>query len=358
MSGITPIIDTLLPQVLGKRADFPPPRELNQPVRPISPGDALKAVHSDSRLDARQTSPLLDPSGKLAHRDAARSPPVPLPEPSSQASTRTHFSASARTIAEVLSRFPAPPSVIKPPLPLMTPDQSASPEQVARLLQSSVRDSGLFYESHLARWYRGAMTRQQLEAEPQMLRRPVAAPPAPAGGAPVAADAAQSASAERLEAPFQAVEAGASRALAAGGATASLDEALQGIVRHQLEMLVTPVLRWEGDIWSGLFLSLVMQLPQERGETPSREGGDEREQGGGEDAWQSRLSLRVAGLGDLEARLSLRGDRLELALASSQEDTVRRLDDERGDLQSRLEGCGFTDVRLKVTLSTPEEEER
>lgn len=33
-----------------------------------------------------------------------------------------------------------------------------------------MRDSGLFYEAHLSRWYRGEVSRQQLEQEPQMWR--------------------------------------------------------------------------------------------------------------------------------------------------------------------------------------------
>ena len=41
---------------------------------------------------------------------------------------------------------------------------------LADRLQTAIRDSGLFYESHLSRWYRGELSRQQLEREPQMLR--------------------------------------------------------------------------------------------------------------------------------------------------------------------------------------------
>ena len=35
-------------------------------------------------------------------------------------------------------------------------------------LEASIRDSGLFYESHLKRWFQGETPRQQLLREPQM----------------------------------------------------------------------------------------------------------------------------------------------------------------------------------------------
>ena len=59
MSGITPILDTLLHQVLGKRVDVPVARQTPEPVRPLSPAEAPPAVRSDSRLDPR-TAPLPD----------------------------------------------------------------------------------------------------------------------------------------------------------------------------------------------------------------------------------------------------------------------------------------------------------
>ncbi|HSP58322.1 MAG TPA: flagellar hook-length control protein FliK, partial [Halomonas sp.] len=180
MSGITPLIDTLMHQVLGKRVDTPPPRELNQPVKPIAPADAPKALHSDSRLDSR------GPSASL--NEITRALRAPLNSPAGlrpggeipSASTQTHFTATARTIADLLIRFPAPPSVVRLPQPLMPAGDSMPPAQVAERLQGSVRDSGLFYESHVARWYRGELPREQLQREPQMWRTQTFVPTPPA----------------------------------------------------------------------------------------------------------------------------------------------------------------------------------
>ena len=46
MSGINTLIDTLMHSVLGKRVDIPLQKELNAPVRPISPSDAPLAVRA------------------------------------------------------------------------------------------------------------------------------------------------------------------------------------------------------------------------------------------------------------------------------------------------------------------------
>ena len=62
MSGINLLIDTLMHQVLGKRGE-PAPRVLNEPVRPVDPGAGPKALHSDSRLDARSDARLSNLTG-------------------------------------------------------------------------------------------------------------------------------------------------------------------------------------------------------------------------------------------------------------------------------------------------------
>ncbi|QHC50384.1 hypothetical protein EKK97_13445 [Billgrantia tianxiuensis] len=199
MSGITPLLDTLLHQVLGKRVDTAPPRELTEPVRPVDPGEGPRALHSDSRLEGRRpaTAPL---QGASTHAQRGDGQLLRGDTPQAPASFQTHFSPSARTIADLLLRFPAPPSVLSAKAPLMNAGETPGASTLADRLQSSVRDSGLFYESHLARWYRGEMSRQQLGNEPQMLRTQRFAPavsttsgaPMQAANAAVAASNAQS----------------------------------------------------------------------------------------------------------------------------------------------------------------------
>src|SRR5690606_17659931 len=137
----------------GRRVEVPPNQVLNEPVRPLHPGEALPALRSDSRLDPR-APPLADVMPRSA-------PPLPAPAapapPAEGMSARTHFSAAAKAIAEVLSRFPAPPSAIRPAAPLL--DTAPAPEvavtALTQRLRASIEHSGLFYQAHLARWHRG-----------------------------------------------------------------------------------------------------------------------------------------------------------------------------------------------------------
>ncbi|MFP4262391.1 MAG: flagellar hook-length control protein FliK [Halomonas sp.] len=394
MSGITPLLDTLLHQVLGKRVDTPPPRDLNQPVKPTSPAEAPRALHSDSRLDARPGAA----SSQRTHRTSPQPPPDPALYPRQEGtpptSSQTHLSSAGRTIADLLMRFPAPPSTLSTRAPLVTTGQAADPAQVAARLEGSVRDSGLFYESHLNRWYKGELPRQQLEREPQMWRTlrfsPSAAPGAaetrllarplpPAGGPPQAtppaadpgsttpptpapsvaspAPAPAGTSVPTSEATGRPAQAGTAEPTAmrppALAARDPVHESLQGIVRHQLEMLVTPTLRWEGDVWSGLFMALLIQPPV--GERASRD--EEQEAPPGEDArrtWRSDIDLEVQGAGRVKASVWMQDTRLEIDMRVADPETLTRLQEGRAPLEARLGAHGFEEVGVTLERLTTE----
>lgn len=346
MSGITPILDTLLHQVLGRRVDIPLVRSTPEPVRPPEAGGLVQAVRSDSRLDPRAPLPELPGAGGRAHPGAAPT----RAGPAESGSVRTHFSAAARTIADLLVRYPAPPSAIRPPAPLLAPGDGDGAERLARQLRASVDRSGLFYESHLGSWLRGKLSVEQLAREPQMtLTRTPPPATATAGGM-------QSASAPAA-APPVASPAGAGGNSGQPGPSvrvpvdAAANETLQGLLRHQLEMLATPVLRWEGEVWPGIAVALMVQAPPlaPRREDPGEEGeGSKREREREEGSWHSRLVLRLGGLGEIDARLQLRGERLDLFLGTPSGDVAKRLEGSADRLRERLRGHGFREVLLKV----------
>ncbi|MFC3285453.1 flagellar hook-length control protein FliK [Litchfieldella rifensis] len=427
MSGITPILDTLLHQVLGKRVDIPVSRPLNEPVKPLNPADALRAVRSDSRLDARQ--PPLAPLSGVAAREVPRQGASLPAQGSAPPSTSTHFSPAATTIADILVKFPAPPSVIKPVSPLMPlPEAAPSTSLLASRLQASISESGVFYESHLNKWFRGELPRQALEHEPQMWRTrmlrslprepvlvgpfrpaPTPLPPAPwmpsaAGGTTIMVGGTTSpsprdtilsgaGSATRepgraatattatttLAAPPMSGDARSTVTSSAPGASPSsittsmppatsaelpvtslpddsVSDALQGIVRHQLEMLVTPVLRWEGDVWSGIFMALMIHVPEEtfsQRQAPQQEAGGD-EEGQSESAWHSELTLKVESLGTIGVSLRLEDRRLALTLTTESTSAVMHLERGQAVLRERLEHCGLDDVALRVNLAVAE----
>tara|TARA_A100001391_G_scaffold82240_3_gene53637 strand:- start:16429 stop:17607 length:1179 start_codon:yes stop_codon:yes gene_type:complete len=374
VSGITPILDTLLHQVLGKRVDVPVIRDLPSPVRPLQPGQALQAVHSDSRLDPRPTPTGDSARGAPTSERPAAPPPLPAAPPAG-GSTRTHFSAAARTIGDLLSQYPAPPSAVRPAAPLLPAGETGA-VRVAADLRGSLEQSGLFYESHLQGWFRGERSLEQLAREPQMRlfrealgptagAEPPARPQAPArtgtaaaapAGQPDTRPAAPAAAPSVASSPAAAattspagagnVESGADpeARVAAESAPAGRvpfsegqSEALHGVLRHQLEMLATPVLRWEGDVWSGLFMALVMQIPPRDPQGREQPQGEQRQQrDDAAPAWRSELTLRLATLGDVRVRLTLAGQRVDLELSAA-ETTARRLRAGGSRLRERLE---------------------
>ncbi|MEQ5819576.1 flagellar hook-length control protein FliK [Halomonas sp. SCS19] len=437
MSGITPLIDTLLHQVLGKRVDVPPTKDPNAPVQPVDPGRGPGAVHSDSRLDARRPQQAAATTGQ---RPATPNAEVPT-DSDRPASTITRLSAPGARIAELLARFPAPPSALTSTGPLLTasPAQQAAPSaspstlgathgapattattatsataglatgpsgpavtMLAERLGERVRDSGLFYESHLNRWFHGNLDRAQLAREPQMWRALVFRPMAseanaqtsghsPASGfgrlstqagamagQPSAQPSSQPGSQSNIAPAFPlapwrstqpagyqpslattiAVDAQGAQGVSStsddtvarreGASPSGVHESLAPLVRHQLEMLATPVLRWEGDVWSGLFMALAIHPPQRE---PDHQGGgkgrdDSKDE---EHAWRTELELELAEHGSLRVSALLGEEHLSLRLATSAEALRDRLEQGRDTLIQRLEGHGFARVELTIT---------
>ena len=458
MSGITPLIDTLLHQVLGRQGELSLQRALSQPVKPVSPGEGPRAVMGDANLDGRaSTSPLGDLK-RLPHPlDGGRTLPRGEAQPSPTGSTQTHFSPAARTIADVLLRFPAPPSVMRPEAPLITSQEAPAASTVATRLEASIRDSGLFYESHLKRWFQGEGTRQQLMNQPQMqsgprpltpllstgpnVSLPAAAPstasalstavsvgvpltpqmPTQSAGAPLTAQAltqvgagaplaappvGQGGMAILPNVPLVPVTheqglairlASASHFLATGSTAAAsttpaqgaasqvstnpaqpapmpgeardshqaraeysqaremsdlmanrparevVHESLQSLVRHQLEMLVMPSIRWEGDVWAGIFMALVINLP-------AREEGQEGKQQGGEPdgGWRSDMQLDVPSLGAFSASLWLYRNVLSIDFTTESTHVYQRIDAGLPALEKRLSALDLQKVQLRA----------
>lgn len=422
MSGITPLIDTLLNQVLGRQGEVSLQRALNQAVKPIPPGEGPRAVLGDANLDGRASTPLSDLKRLPLPLDGGRTPPRGDALPSPPGSTQTHFSPAARTIADVLLRFPAPPSVMRPEAPLITSQETPGVSTVATRLEASIRDSGLFYESHLKRWFQGEGTRQQLLNEPQMQLGPRPLAPllpsglgitssltglvpwamsgAQAGGQggvsilpnvplvpmahenglarPGVATSAQAVASSQAAVSTQATaptqnppapvamvgegrESSQARAeysqaremselIANRPARDIVHESLQSLVRQQLEMLVMPAIRWEGDVWAGIFMALVINLP-------TREEGQEGKQQEGEPdgGWRSEMQLDVPQLGSFSASLWLYKNVLSIDFTTESNQAYQRIEAGLPALEKRLSALDLQNVQLRARYTEAEE---
>ncbi|EHJ94143.1 hypothetical protein KUC_1101 [Vreelandella boliviensis LC1] len=305
--------------------------------------------------------------------------------------------------------------MMRPEAPLITSQEAPAASAVATRLEASIRDSGLFYESHLKRWFQGEGVRQQLLKEPQMqagprplvpllptglgaahalttglaplvtpgaqqvpgqggmfilpnvplvpvnhengMARSSVASTAPTAGSPVApaqaatptqnAPAAIAGEGREISQAREAAELVANRP-----AREIVHESLQSLVRQQLEMLVMPTIRWEGDVWAGIFMALVINLP-------AREEGKEGNQQEGEPdgGWRSDMQLDVPSLGSFNASLWLYRNVLSIDFTTESTQAYRRIDAGLPALEKRLSALDLQKVQLRARFIEAEVED-
>ncbi|TNE75468.1 MAG: flagellar hook-length control protein FliK [Gammaproteobacteria bacterium] len=396
MSGLTPILDTLLHQVLGKRVDVQPPRDSTEPVIQVRPGEPPRPVRSDSRLDPRLTTQPLKQTDQIEHarstpRHGDNTTPHVTPKGKEPASTDVKMSTTARLLAAIQAAQDSAPGVIKSPP--MTAAGSKQPvltaTALATHLQQSVTESGLFYESHLGKWYQGKLPLEQLSREPQMKwfqattprtmperdgQSPSANRAQPQSSTPQVSTSAASGNTSNNPAPRQITESGgllaptpeteveAEQQLRSASSerhatlhqqTRETSQELQGIVRHQLELLSHPVLRWEGEITPGMLMQMAIYPPED--ERSQQEPPDRNPDADSPDRWRSDLRLTMPNLGEVSVTLSLQKNRLRLELFPTQAATRDKLVAELGSLIERLSDRGFGKPSVSVSSRSGDE---
>jgi hypothetical protein len=175
-------------------------------------------------------------------------------------------------------------------------------------LSQTVKESGLFYEAHLARWTRGAYPFEALLNEPQ-------------------------ARLARGQVP-----------LVSMAELAGMPEEAARLAGRQLQMLEGGPFLWQGFAWPGQWMDwLVEERPGGEGE-----GGEEA----AAKAWSTELNLILPRMGRVNARLDLRGNEVNLDLKVAEADTAARLQEALSVLGSAMEGAGLRVARLSVAAES------
>lgn len=171
-------------------------------------------------------------------------------------------------------------------------------------LAQTVRESGLFYESHLQRWAKGAYPFEALLNEPQ---------------ARLGRDAAAQ-----------------SRLAELGG----MPEEAARLAGRQLQMLEGAPFQWQGLAWPGQWMQWLVE----------RRGQGEGEHAGEEDgpSWNTELRLSLPRMGDLHARVSLRGDAVSVQLRAQESATADALLEALPALDDALRAAGLRSSQLTV----------
>lgn len=217
-----------------------------------------------------------------------------------------------------------------------------TPQAFAPALAALVRDSGVFYESHLARWSRGQYPLTRLQSEPQARGAGSAAAPtfAPAAAPDGALGPAGEPGLHALTLPASQrdPETAVSEPLVAAQ--------LQPILREQLDVLERRSLAVSLEAWPGQAVLLAIR---DQRDDPAGSERDAHGQTHAGDAlpWSSRLTLDLPRLGRLHVELGLSGNRMQLVLQADRNSAVR-LGRGAAALSDAMTGAGIRLAGLRI----------
>jgi len=185
MSGVTPLVDTLLATRLGQRVDLVP---LKAQVEIAGPGAVtnVEKISNDVRLPSREALQR-QLAGVLPDRSDSGQGSAP-----GRAGGAVTLSAAARVVSTILKLPADAEPAVRGVVPLSPQVPTLAVPALAATLARTVAGSGLFYESHLQQYAAGTRTLAQMAQEPQAglssgARRVMIVPATPLAGPDLAA---------------------------------------------------------------------------------------------------------------------------------------------------------------------------
>ncbi|KAB0667171.1 flagellar hook-length control protein FliK [Oryzomonas japonica] len=220
---------------------------------------------------------------------------------------------------------------------LSEPPTDAS--QVSGLLQRGLREGGLFYESHLARWFGGDYPLEDLLREPQGRLSPLHRPP----GQETANLVQDMGLAGLKGGAVEAMEAALRKAGTAMPHEGIVDQQALPVVKEQLAALQSGQVLFRGDLVPGQHLEWSVR---ER-EAHRNESGEQTR------SWETSLTLDMPKLGNVTASLKLDGSRVSIELNAAQSDSAELLKAGLPRLAEQLEASGLVPSEIGVTHEIP-----
>lgn len=184
-------------------------------------------------------------------------------------------------------------------------EQGATSHILPMRLQQTVRESGLFYESHLGKWVRGELSLDSIQREPQA--RLLQAPGA------------------RLDLPD----------------LEGMPEQAARLASRQLHMLEGGPFVWQGQVWPG-------QVADWRVQEREHERADDEAAG---QKWRSQLRLALPRLGAVSADLDVGALGLRIRLRSVSPDTLAELKAAMPELAQRLRSAELNLSSIQAELA-------
>src|SRR5471032_1604918 len=223
------------------------------------------------------------------------------------------LSSTARALTIMLSAaqsLPGTPMVLTGKIPLLA-DGPPDAGQLAKVLQETVSQSGLFYESHVSDWIKGELSLPDLTREPQMQRMLEAATAAPRP------------------------------------ADAGPDLGAAQMVNLQLHTQEQARVQWNGQAWPGQHMQWDIRREQRQG----GRGGD-AEQGEPEQIWRSGVRFRFQMLGEVSAAVTIVGDQVHIQVLTDSDGAAATLRSYAGELESAMAAAGAPLSSLAIAADT------
>ncbi len=204
----------------------------------------------------------------------------------------------------------------------------SDPVTLQQALSRGLKESGLFYESHLARWFSGQYPLEGLLKEPQ----------GRLSGQQLVTqqEQARQMAQENQEASLR-IKAGSLSAAEAGSDPRTLP-----IIKEQLATLQTGQLLFQGELFPGM----PMQWRVKEREDGEAGGNSDRKKG--ETAWETTLSLTLPRLGAVDAAIVLEGSRVSARLQVSSGESAALLTEELVGLREQLSAADLEAGELTV----------
>jgi hypothetical protein len=253
------------------------------------------------------------------------------------------LSSAGRLISTLLSATTAAPQRQATPILELPP---VAPTELPGPLARAVEHSGMFYESHQARWVEGDYPLERLLQEPQnnlsaaASRTPMQQDAGDAGGA----------SAQQSVAVAAALANGKDAASQGSSAARPADEAQSQVVarealplvRSQLEALDSRHITWLGQIWPGQPMRWEIEADDSSRQEPDREP-----------AWNTRFSLELPALGAIGADMALAAGGVRVHLRARNVEAAALMRAAGAELTQALIAAGVAPVHVEVSCDEP-----
>lgn len=245
-------------------------------------------------------------------------------------------SSAGRWIGNLLETTPEGSGAAKTArlLSIILGEPPTDPAHVSQTLEKNLKGSGLFYESHLTRWFGGEYPLDEILKEPQgklsSLKQMAL------NQHQELAD--ESGQTMKLAPERVMVQEGVRHGIASTGAEGMADPRTLPIVQEQLATLQNGQLLFKGELFQGQQMEWSVR---EREAQRNRDGSRER-------SWETTLALELPRLGSIKAEIVLEEGRVSVRMSAKQAATGEKLEHGKRILLEQLEAAGLDTEEIRV----------